>query len=235
MFKAQHHLLTDRTGVGVFVSMGQLSLPPTRYTFCDSNIYTTRIRFTIHIPCCGCPTHTLSVGNAIVHDPPQSLTALLPVLAHTLEQMYETLEPFLNEAPDTLREVVILCPESIFTAVRRELQRTFSSSTFANHADVFLHPYHWTLSTQAAIDQATASVTTGWVLVMNESGLRDVDSAMRKVLLSPANVTYALGPTGSVLSLSGRNGVPSTPQNTSTRHSSYRAATSPPRISVVCS
>jgi len=202
MFKAQHHLIFWLTALGSAYSclwVNSLFHPPdTRSVTLISTPPGDASLFTF--PAMDAPLIPFLLETPLSTIPPQSLTALLPVLAHTLEQMHETLEPFLNEAPDTLREVVVLCPESIVTAVRRELQRTFSTSTFANHADVSLHPYHWTLSIQTAIDQAIASLATGWVLVMDESGLRDMDSATRKVLLSPSNVTYALGPTGSVLS-----------------------------------
>ena len=43
MFKAQHHL-ADWTGVGIFMSMDQLSLPFTRYTFHDSVIHPSRVQ-----------------------------------------------------------------------------------------------------------------------------------------------------------------------------------------------
>jgi len=63
------------------------------------------------------------------HNPRSYLTNLPPVSSHNIEQMRETLEPFLNQPPNTLREVVVLCPESIITVVRHEMQWPFSKKT----------------------------------------------------------------------------------------------------------
>jgi len=63
------------------------------------------------------------------HYPRSYLTNLPPVSSHNIEQMRETLEPFLNQPPNTLREAVVLCPESISMAVRHEMQWPFSKKT----------------------------------------------------------------------------------------------------------
>ena len=127
--------------------------------------------------------------------PPQSLTAILPVVPSSLNRMPEILLPFLK--PSTfIREIILVCPESIATPARQMLQRTFSSIGSTDHPDVSLHPWVGRLDPAIGVLRAISQVSTVWVLVMDDQGLSKVADSMRSFLLHPPQFPVPFGPIG---------------------------------------
>ncbi|CAA7267399.1 unnamed protein product [Cyclocybe aegerita] len=127
--------------------------------------------------------------------PPQSLTAILPILPHTLDRTADLLHPFL-EPLQSLRELLIICPDSITADVRRELQRAFAALDSAAYPDVSLQPWQGYMQVHAASLKSAAGVSTEWVLVMDESGLAGIPDTAKAALLHPPNASVPFGPKG---------------------------------------
>ena len=127
--------------------------------------------------------------------PLQSLTAILPVIPASLNRLPETLIPFLKPSK-FVREIILVCPESITTRVRQMLQRTFASVGTPDHPDVSLHPWIGHLDPAIAVLRAISEVSTVWVLLMDDQGLSNVVDAMRSLLLHPPQCPVPFGPIG---------------------------------------
>ncbi|KDR65732.1 hypothetical protein GALMADRAFT_1220405 [Galerina marginata CBS 339.88] len=133
------------------------------------------------------------------HIPPQSLIAILPVVSGSLHRTPDLLGPFL--VPQThVREVIVVCPETILAGVRGILQQTFASLGSAGHPDITLRPSQDFLDTTTTILRAAADVTTDYVLVMDEKGLTETPQYMLSSLLNPPTVSLPFGPEGELLS-----------------------------------
>src|SRR6266508_3849465 len=81
--------------------------------------------------------------------PPQTLTAILPILHTTLGEVKDLLQPFLN-AVEQIREIIIVCPQSSALDVRRQLRATFASLRAAD-LDVSLWPWQPPMSVNEAV------------------------------------------------------------------------------------
>ena len=127
--------------------------------------------------------------------PLQSLTAILPVVPRSLDRISETLLPFLKPSK-FIREIIIVCPESIATRVRQMLQRTVVSIGTTDHPDVSLHPWVGHLDPAIGVLRAISGVSTVWVLLMDDQGLLKVVDSMRSLLLHPPRFPVPFGPTG---------------------------------------
>lgn len=132
--------------------------------------------------------------------PPQSLTAILPVLSGSLHRIEELLEPFLVPQ-EHVRELVIVCPDTITSVIRRVLQDTFASLQSEGHPVISLHPWHDLHAPFAAL-KAVATATTDWVLIMDDTGLSDQVEHNLYALLHPPNISLPFGPHGQVLTAS---------------------------------
>ncbi len=147
----------------------------------------------------------LSLDASLDYLPSRTLSAILPILPTTLDDMKDLLDPFLNfnSRVGPLREVIIVCPQSTVAEVRRELQAMFSSSSPEGvDLHVSLRPWPWQQThadVQTAVLGFAAEVTTQWVLIMDENGLKRTTKSERSALLRPPNVTMPLGPHGLAL------------------------------------
>ncbi|KAF8159700.1 hypothetical protein B0H34DRAFT_654996 [Crassisporium funariophilum] len=133
--------------------------------------------------------------------PRHSLTAILPITPQTMNRTQMTLLPFLAPS-NCLREIILVCPDFIATDVRRILQRIFVSTGTADQPDVSLHPWIGYMLPSLAVIRAIADVSTKYVLLLDESGLFEVEEPMRSVLLSPPDVHVPFGPNKLSLSAS---------------------------------
>lgn len=133
--------------------------------------------------------------------PPHSLTAILPVVPRSLNRLPETLLPFLKPS-EFIREIVIVCPESIATRVRQILQRTVVSIGITDHPDISLHPWVGHLDPAIGVLRAISGVSTIWVLLMDDQGLLKVADSMRSLLLHPPQFPVPFGPSGMLRSTS---------------------------------
>lgn len=132
--------------------------------------------------------------------PPQSLTAILPILPGSLHRTEELIQPFL-EPQEHVLELVIVCPDTIASSIRHVLQDTFSSLQSEGHPVISLHPWHDLHAPFASLKTAAAA-TTEWVLIMDDSGLSDQLEYDSHVLLHPPNISLPFGPHGQVLTAS---------------------------------
>jgi len=127
--------------------------------------------------------------------PLQSLTAILPVVPPSLDRMPETLLPFLKPSR-FIREIILVCPESIATRVRQTLQRTFMSVGTTDHPEVSLRPWIGHLDPAIGVLRAISEVSTAWVLLMDDQGLSKVVDSMPFLLLHPFQFPVPFGPIG---------------------------------------
>ena len=145
------------------------------------------------------PAHSEDISPPSPTIPLQSLTAILPVVPRTLNRIPETLLPFLKPSK-FIREIIIVCPESIATRVRQILQRTIVSIGTTDHPDVSLHPWVGHLDPATGVLRAISRVSTVWVLLMDDQGLSKVVDSMRSLLLHPPQFPVPFGPTGALRS-----------------------------------
>ena len=141
------------------------------------------------------PAHLEDIAPPSPIIPLQSLTAILPVVPHSLNRIPETLLPFLKPSK-FIREIIIVCPESIATRVRQMLQRTVVSIGTTDHPDVSLHPWVGHLDPAMGVLRAISGVSTVWVLLMDDQGLLKIADSMRSLLLHPPQFPVPFGPTG---------------------------------------
>ena len=140
------------------------------------------------------PAHSKDIAP-LSPIPLQSLTAILPIVPRSLNRIPETLLPFLKPSK-FIREIIIVCPESIATRVRQILQKTVVSIGTTDHPDVSLHPWVGHLDPAIGVLRAISGVSTVWVLLMDDQGLLKVVDSMRSLLLHPPQFPVPFGPTG---------------------------------------
>ena len=131
--------------------------------------------------------------------PPQSMTAILPITPSSLLDAPYLLTPFL-EFQEHIREVIIVCPASIASDVRRILQQIFSSLEFANHPDVSLQPWQRHSGVSAYTLRVAATVATDWVLIMDDKAFTGLRQSEQSALLHPFNMSIPFGFSGELLS-----------------------------------
>jgi len=99
----------------------------------NSSVHPTWRRITICLSgYCRCPTHALRAGHTTVYD---HTSPTFHLCSHITSNKCANSVP--QPTPHTLREAIVLFPESIIMAVRHGMQQTFSTKTFTHHPDVF--------------------------------------------------------------------------------------------------
>lgn len=145
------------------------------------------------------PTNTLDgiwfeLEAPLDYLPPQTLTAILPILPNTLGELNHLLRPLLD-AVEQIHEIIIVCPQTAAFDVRRQLRATFTSLRVAD-LDVSLWPWQPPITMDVAVLGCVSQLTTEWALIMDENGLKEVTESVRAALLRPPNVSLPLGPEG---------------------------------------
>ncbi|KAJ8094750.1 hypothetical protein PM082_010756 [Marasmius tenuissimus] len=137
---------------------------------------------------------TNRVSTVLEHE----LTVILPVNEINLPAISDTLSHF--ESP-FLRQVLLLCPESIALQVEVSLKDLISSSRSFGNASYSIIPRRGTGGLTDAIFQAisTQSVSSSnWILISDEYGLGGIRPSYRQQLLRPS-IDFPSGPRGMIL------------------------------------
>ncbi|KAG0705557.1 hypothetical protein DFH29DRAFT_905956 [Suillus ampliporus] len=124
-----------------------------------------------------------------------SLTAVLPIISHSLEGLEFLLSPFLVPS-DNIREVILICPQKILSDARRALKIILSYRNTVDHPNVSLLPYAGSSYRNSTLISAASRVRTEWVLVLDDHGLQRLSSRQRAYLLSPLSISLPVGPNG---------------------------------------
>lgn len=159
----------------------------------------------------------------VTHSPvlaqlePRSITAILPVLPETVDQLPDLLKPFLNPPKHNrskISELIVLSPESSLVLVRRELQAAFVFLRPALDMDLEISLFPWSLrfpiddSDELSLDTDVALLRAvshlgleenTMILLMDPTGLSSLSSSSVLALLSPILLgadTLPLGPYG---------------------------------------
>jgi hypothetical protein len=154
------------------------------------------------------PNHSKSDASDRVNDvlrtpvnlstPPienHSLTAIPPIISHSFEGLEVLLSPFLVPS-DTIREVILICPQTILSDARRVLKKIMSYSDIVGHPDLSLIPYTSSSFYNNTITSAVSRVRTEWVLVLDNHGLQGLSNGQQAYLLSPLSISLPVGPNG---------------------------------------
>ena len=140
------------------------------------------------------PLYKLELGSAKTISN-SSITVVLPITEKSTSTLARTLAGIL-EYPARVEEVVIICPETLWSTTRFSLRQLLSSYRYTLPTQLTLLPcLQATCSTKALID-AAFHTSTDWTLFLGESGLQDVNRATSSLLLNPPDVTFPLGPKG---------------------------------------
>ncbi|KAF9268985.1 hypothetical protein L218DRAFT_890874 [Marasmius fiardii PR-910] len=143
----------------------------------------------------------LSQPEDVPSTPPEpALTAIIPVNSYGLPALHNSLSLLVSPS---VRQVLLLCPESIAREVETSLKDLISSGNSANHAT-------YSIISRSSSENLVASVchtlstqrfsTSNWILVTDEQGLEDIDPTSREQLLYPTSVNNPTGPRGIRLS-----------------------------------
>ncbi|PPQ63298.1 hypothetical protein CVT24_006743 [Panaeolus cyanescens] len=150
------------------------------------------------------------ISSPIPRIPAQSLTAILPVSSVSSLQLPRRLLALIGNGSTTgltcLHEIILICPDTITNALRMAAASLFASPELENKflPDVSLHPFreklHFAggLGTRSSLYQATFeaarnSVSTPWILILDEAGLDNLSHYEQAVLLDPPGIPYAAG------------------------------------------
>jgi hypothetical protein len=121
-----------------------------------------------------------------------SITIAFP-LTEKSAQILEATIAGLSDYPSAIKEIVILCPETLLSIVRPLLRHLLHSYGAVLPTPMTLLPCpHSTCSTDALIGTALHA-STDWILFLEESGLQGVNNVARSLLLNPPTVTFPLG------------------------------------------
>ncbi|KAI0305843.1 hypothetical protein B0F90DRAFT_1693909 [Multifurca ochricompacta] len=143
------------------------------------------------------PLYQLELGFAKTTSN-SSMTVVLPLSEDSARTLEATIFDLL-EYTSTIKEVVILCPEMLLSMARSSLRRFLSLNSHIASTQLTLLPCpHATCSTNAFI-VAAFHASTDWTLILEESGLQEVNKAARSLLLNPPTVTFPLGLKGFAL------------------------------------
>jgi hypothetical protein len=143
------------------------------------------------------PLYELELGSVKTISNP-SITVALPLTEKSAQILEATIAGLL-EHPFAIKEIVILCPETLLS-IARSLLRHF----LASYGPVLFTPmtllrcHHPTCSAEALIGTAFHA-STDWILFLEETGLQEVNKAARSLLLNPPAVTFPLGLKGFAL------------------------------------
>ncbi|KAG1728107.1 hypothetical protein EDB19DRAFT_1748162 [Suillus lakei] len=124
-----------------------------------------------------------------------SLTAVLPILSRSFEGLEVLLSPFLVPS-DTIREVILICPQNILSDARRVLKKILSYSDTVDHPNLSLLPYASSSFYNSTLISAVSRVRTEWVLILDHHGLQGLNRGQRSYLLSPLSISLPIGPNG---------------------------------------
>jgi hypothetical protein len=148
---------------------------------------------------------------------PQTITAILPVLPETVDQIQDLLKPFLNppgavqlpgkDNQSNISHLIVLSPESSLAFIRRELQAAFIFLRPALDLDLDISLYPWSLripideSDEFSLDVDVALLRTvshlgledtTMILLMDPTGLSSLSSFSLFSLFSPIH-NFLLG------------------------------------------
>lgn len=143
------------------------------------------------------PLYILELGSAKTISN-SSITVALPVTEKSAQTLELTIIGLL-EYQSTIQEVVMLCPELLLSTVRSSIRNTIASYGESLPTLLTLLPCpHATCSADALIGTAF-HVSTDWTLLLEDSGLRQVNNAALSLLLNPPAVTFPIGMKGFAL------------------------------------
>ena len=128
-----------------------------------------------------------------------SLTAILPVTLESLPALEDIISPLLS--PSTrLREILVVCPDAILSQTRRILRKVVVAEETFIHPDISLRPWIGDVDQSTGVMRIASHVSTEWILLLHETGLQQVNSHTRDMLLIPKAVTVPVGPRGVIFS-----------------------------------
>lgn len=128
--------------------------------------------------------------SRIIH--PRSLTVVLPVTCDSLTALQNILLPFLGFSSQ-IHQVLVVCPESLFSQTRRAIHRIVSEADEMNVPEFSIRP--WFVEATNLVTVAP-QVSTEWVLFLDEMGLQQLSDGTREMLLRPPAVSLPVGPRG---------------------------------------
>jgi hypothetical protein len=124
---------------------------------------------------------------------PLSLAAVLPVNETNVEHVPLLLSPFLRPSA-RLQEVVIVCPDSIVSQVRRQIRGAVAATEQHDHPEILLRSWSTTTHQKEAVFHAVSHVATAWLLLLDHTGLRDVDDKAVDAIFERQTDPISYGP-----------------------------------------
>jgi len=131
---------------------------------------------------------------------PDSLTAVLPLTPNSALLLEDTLSSLFMR-PNRLREVIVLCPQSLVSQAQMTIKRL--SSPVSDIPGLLVHPLVDDLDEQSVILRGISQVSTEWALVLDSLGLTKEDGTTRDLLLNPPVNHLPFGPRGFYVSRTG--------------------------------
>jgi hypothetical protein len=132
--------------------------------------------------------------------PPNSMTAVLPLTPNSAFLLENTLSSLFTR-PNRLREIIVLCPQSLVPQVQTIIRRP--SSPVSDIPLLLVQPLADDLDERSVILKGISQVSTEWVLVLDSLGLTKEDGTTRDLLLNPPAHHLPFGPRGFYVSKTG--------------------------------
>ncbi|KAG7093874.1 hypothetical protein E1B28_007513 [Marasmius oreades] len=126
-----------------------------------------------------------------------TLAVVIPLNSYGLSDLRNALSFF---GSPSVRQVLLLCPESISLEVEHSLRDLILSEKSSHHAVYSIIPRRNSDSLVAAVFESLSSSNSDWILVTDERGLEDIDPTSQELLLHPTSLVYPKGPRGIRLS-----------------------------------
>ena len=129
--------------------------------------------------------------------PAQSLTIILPVDSASLPDLERIIFKLL-EPPNTIREIVVSCPDAIFSDARQIVRKTVSADTTRHRMEMSLHPHPNDRDSAAIMLSLASEAATDWVLLLGKEGLpvEDLSDQLPNRFTNPTMYPLPIGPRG---------------------------------------
>ncbi|KZT27805.1 hypothetical protein NEOLEDRAFT_1046589, partial [Neolentinus lepideus HHB14362 ss-1] len=124
-----------------------------------------------------------------------SLTAVLPVTTTSLPQLQVLLRQMFS-SHSRLKEAILVTPDELVREARKVLWELTSTLHGRDYPNISIHPVKNGSSTVYNILDTASEASTDWLLILDEHGLRGVDSQTKDMLLNPKAVSLPYGPNG---------------------------------------
>ncbi|KXN86631.1 hypothetical protein AN958_09935 [Leucoagaricus sp. SymC.cos] len=125
---------------------------------------------------------------------PFSFTAYIPLSSRARQTLNILLEPFTSIPAPQLKELVLFCPEDLFSEFRLDLEQLITQESHF-HPDLqlnyVLRPLASIRNPQLEVLRQASEASTDWVLILDEHGIDDIKESTLRALQDDTYTDFA--------------------------------------------